>query len=75
MRTASSTSSPISTPPFRSCAPRHIDAFERRRKAMRETAAESTQLGAIYRDIGVPGANPLADETYAEYKEKLTTSR
>ena len=75
MRTASSTSSPISTLPFRSCAPRHIDAFERRRKAMCETAADSTQLEAIYRDIGVPGANPLADETSAEYKEKLTTSR
>ena len=75
MRTASSTSSPISAPPFRSCAPRHIDAFERRRKAMCETAADSTQLEAIYRDIGVPGANPLADETSAEYKEKLTTSR
>jgi hypothetical protein len=31
----------------------HIDAFERRRKAIRD-AAESMEVGAIYCDIGVP---------------------
>jgi tetratricopeptide (TPR) repeat protein len=31
-----------------------IGAFERRRRAMRKTAADGTELGAIYRDIGLP---------------------
>jgi tetratricopeptide (TPR) repeat protein len=38
----------------------HMAALERRLKAMRETAADGTELGAIYRAIGLPVVEGLA---------------
>jgi tetratricopeptide (TPR) repeat protein len=56
----------------------HIAAFERRLKEMRETAADGTQLGVIYRDIGLPVVEGLAAfnrGAYAEAIEHLLPAR
>jgi tetratricopeptide (TPR) repeat protein len=55
-----------------------IDAFERRRKAMRETAADGTELGTIYRDIGVPiveGLTAFHHGAYAQAVDHLLPAR
>jgi hypothetical protein len=56
----------------------HISAFERRLKAMRETAAEVTELGAIYRDIGLPvveGLRAFHQGAYARAVDHLLPAR
>ena len=56
----------------------HISAFERRLKVMRETAAEGTELGAIYRDIGLPVVNGLMafhQGAYAQAVDHLLPAR
>jgi hypothetical protein len=56
----------------------HIPQFERRLKAMRETAVDGTQLGAIYRDIGLPvveGLSAFHHGTYARAVEDLLPAR
>src|SRR5215467_543553 len=56
----------------------HIPQFERRLKAMRETAADGTQLGAIYRDIGLPvveGLSAFHHGAYARAVEHLLPAR
>jgi len=45
----------------------HIPQFERRLKAMRETAADATQSGAIYRDIGLPVVEGLSAYHHGAY--------
>ena len=53
-------------------------AFERRLKAMRETAADGTELGAIYRDIGLPvmeGLTAFHHGAYAQAVEHLLPAR
>jgi hypothetical protein len=67
---ANYTSSPISTPPCQS--------FERRFTAMRETAADGTQLGAVYRDIGLPvveGLKAFHQGAYAQAIDHLLPAR
>jgi tetratricopeptide (TPR) repeat protein len=49
----------------------HIAAFERRLKEMRETAADGTQLGVIYRDIGLPIVEGLAAFNHGAYAEAI----
>ena len=56
----------------------HIAAFDRRLKAMRETAADGTELGAIYRDIGLPvveGLTAFHHGAYAQAIEHLLPAR
>ena len=56
----------------------HIDAFEQRREAMRQTAADGTELGAIYRDIGLPvieGLMAYHHGAYAQAVEHLLPAR
>ena len=56
----------------------HIPQFERRLKAMRETAADGTELGAIYRDIGLPvveGLSAFHHGAYARAVEHLLPAR
>jgi tetratricopeptide (TPR) repeat protein len=56
----------------------HIAAFERRLNAMRETAADGTQLGAIYRDIGLPvveGLKAFHHGAYAQAIDHLLPAR
>ena len=49
----------------------HIAAFERRLEAMRATAADGTQLGAIYRDIGLPVVEGLAAFHHGDYAQAI----
>jgi tetratricopeptide (TPR) repeat protein len=56
----------------------HIAAFERRLRAMRDTAANGTPLGVIYRDIGLPivaGLNAFHHGAYTEAIEHLLPAR
>jgi tetratricopeptide (TPR) repeat protein len=56
----------------------HLPQFERRLKTMRETAADGTQLGAIYRDIGLPvveGLGAFHHGAYARAVEHLLPVR
>jgi hypothetical protein len=56
----------------------HIPQFERRLRTMRETAADGTQLGAIYRDIGLPVVEALSafhHGAYARAVEHLLPAR
>jgi len=56
----------------------HVAAFECRFKAMRETAADGTQLGAIYRDIGLPvveGLKAFHHGAYAQAIDHLLPAR
>jgi hypothetical protein len=53
-------------------------AFDRRLKAMRETAADGTELGAIYRDIGLPvveGLTAFHHGAYGQVIEYLLPAR
>jgi hypothetical protein len=55
-----------------------IAAFERRREAMRDTAAEGTELGTTYRDIGLPvvaGLTAFHHGAYAQALEHLLPAR
>src|SRR5262245_11549987 len=55
-----------------------IDAFERRVSMMRQTAADGTELGAIYRDIGLPvieGLTAFHHGAYAQVIEHLLPAR
>ena len=49
----------------------HIAAFDRRLKAMRETAADGTELGAIYRDIGLPVVEGLTAFHHGAYGQAI----
>jgi hypothetical protein len=56
----------------------HTEAFERRLRAMRETAADGTELGPIYRDIGLPVMEALTafhQGAYARAVEHLLPAR
>jgi tetratricopeptide (TPR) repeat protein len=56
----------------------HIDAFERRRKTMCQTAADGTELGAIYHDIGLPvvdGLKTFHEGAYAQAVDHLLPAR
>lgn len=56
----------------------HTTAFERRLQAMRETAANGTELAAIYRDIGLPvveGLTAFQLGDYAQAVEHLLPAR
>jgi tetratricopeptide (TPR) repeat protein len=56
----------------------HTAAFERRLNAMRETAADSTELGEIYSDIGLPVMEALTafhHGAYAQAVEHLLPAR
>jgi tetratricopeptide (TPR) repeat protein len=55
-----------------------IAAFERRLQVMRETATDGTELGAIYRDIGLPiveGLMAFHSEAYTQAIEHLLRAR
>ena len=55
-----------------------IDAFEARLDAMRETAADGSELGAIYRDIGLPvveGLRAFHDRAYDKAVDHLLPAR
>jgi tetratricopeptide (TPR) repeat protein len=54
------------------------DAFERRLSMMRRSAASGTELGAIYRDIGLPvveGLTAFHNGAYAQVVEHLLPAR
>jgi tetratricopeptide (TPR) repeat protein len=54
------------------------EGLERRLCAMRETASEATELGQIYRDIGVPVVEALTDFESGDYRasvERLLRAR
>ena len=56
----------------------HTDALGRRLRAMRETAASGTELGVIYRDIGLPvveGLTAFHHGAYARAVEHLLPAR
>jgi hypothetical protein len=56
----------------------HVEAFERRRQEMRRTAADGTELGAIYREIGLPvveGLLAFHEGAYAQAVEHLLPAR
>ena len=48
-----------------------IDALERRLKAMRETAADGSELAAIYRDIGLPVVEALIAFHHCAYAQAV----
>jgi hypothetical protein len=55
-----------------------IDAFKHRYKVMRETAADGTELGAIYRDIGLPvvaGLTAFHKGAYTQAVDHLLPAR
>ena len=49
----------------------HIEAFDRRRRAMRKTADDGTELGAIYRDIGLPVVEGLRAFHHGAYVQAV----
>ena len=75
MPMAGCTSSLTSMRPLRAG---QTEAFERRLKAMCATAADGTELGAIYRDIGLPVMKALTafhNGAYAQAVEHLLPAR
>jgi tetratricopeptide (TPR) repeat protein len=48
-----------------------VDGFECRRRSMRETAADGTELGAIYRDIGLPVVEGLLAFHHGAYTQAV----